>query len=257
MKLNRKLMMTLIAVLLSAQTALADGNLSATLNEDVLSIYWTAEGPCVLTVYRDHWPISVSNVDGASGGTQMRVPSEGSYSVRLKMGDGCEMVEVTTQDGVSPAQTAKPTVAPIATIAPTAAVTAKPTAVPTATAQSGQSMTSLAAQVITQVNAERAKYGLSELSVNAELTRAACVRAGEIAERFSHTRPDGSQWSTVSRSALGENIARGQSSVDRVMAAWMSSEGHRANILRESYGSIGVCALQVNGVIHWVQLFGK
>lgn len=257
MKLNRKLMMTLIAVLLSAQTALADGNLSATLNEDVLSICWTAEGPCVLTVYRDHWPISVSNVDGASGGTQMRVPSEGSYSVRLKMGDGCETVEVTTQDGVSPAQTAKPTVAPTATIAPTAAVTAKPTAVPTATAQNGQSMTSLAAQVITQVNAERAKYGLSELSVNAELTRAACVRAGEIAEQFSHTRPDGSQWSTVSSSALGENIARGQSSVDRVMAAWMLSEGHRANILRESYGSIGVCALQVNGVIHWVQLFGK
>ena len=41
------------------------------------------------------------------------------------------------------------------------------------------------------------------------------------------------------------------------MAAWMSSEGHRANILRESYGSIGVCAQKVNGVIYWVQLFGK
>ena len=27
--------------------------------------------------------------------------------------------------------------------------------------------------------------------------------------------------------------------------------------LRESYGSIGVCALKVNGVIYWVQLFGK
>ena len=41
------------------------------------------------------------------------------------------------------------------------------------------------------------------------------------------------------------------------MAAWMSSEGHRANILRASYGSIGVCCLQIDGVYYWVQLFGK
>ena len=44
---------------------------------------------------------------------------------------------------------------------------------------------------------------------------------------------------------------------DKVMAAWMSSEGHRANILRAFYGSIGVACLQVNGVFCWVQLFGK
>ena len=90
-----------------------------------------------------------------------------------------------------------------------------------------------------------------------ELTRAACVRASEIVRQFSHTRPDGSSCFTVSGAAYGENIAKGQSGADRVMAAWMSSEGHRANILRESYGSIGVCALKVNGVIYWVQLFGK
>ena len=41
------------------------------------------------------------------------------------------------------------------------------------------------------------------------------------------------------------------------MAAWMSSEGHRANILRESFGSIGVCVIDVGNVRYWVQLFGK
>ena len=112
-------------------------------------------------------------------------------------------------------------------------------------------------ELAAQVNAERAKYGLSSLTVSDELTRAACVRASEIVRQFSHTRPDGSSCFTVSGAAYGENIARGQSSADRVMAAWMSSEGHRANILRESYGSIGVCAQKVNGVIYWVQLFGK
>lgn len=118
-------------------------------------------------------------------------------------------------------------------------------------------MTEMADEVVRQVNEERAKNGLSPLRTDAELTRAACVRAGEIVELFSHSRPDGSSWSTVSAAARGENIAKGQSSADRVMAAWMSSEGHRANILRESFGSIGVCALRVNGVMYWVQLFGR
>ena len=145
----------------------------------------------------------------------------------------------------------KPTDAPKATAAPI------PTAIPAAPVSSGLSMSAMAAEVAAQVNAERAKYGLSSLTVSDELTRAACVRASEIVRQFSHTRPDGSSCFTVSGAAYGENIAKGQSSADRVMVAWMSSEGHRANILRESYGSIGVCALKVNGVIYWVQLFGK
>ena len=114
-----------------------------------------------------------------------------------------------------------------------------------------------AAQVIAETNLDRARYGLQPLRESAELNRAAAVRAKEIAEKFSHTRPDGSRWNTVSSAALAENIARGHNSPARVAAAWLSSPGHRANILRESYGSIGVAALNVNGVMHWVQLFGR
>ena len=39
----------------------------------------------------------------------------------------------------------------------------------------------------------------------------------------------------------------GQKTVDKAMAAWMSSTGHRANILRASYGSIGVCCYVSGG----------
>lgn len=115
----------------------------------------------------------------------------------------------------------------------------------------------MAAQVVDEVNAERAKYGLSPVTVSAELTEAARVRAQELTESFSHTRPDGSSWSTVSPAAFAENIARGHNSASRVMAAWLTSSGHRRNILRGSYTAIGVAALQVNGVTHWVQLFGR
>ena len=280
MKIKKILLILLALSMLMVRFAAAEEGLEAAIRGNQLEIKWSAQGECILTVYRNKWPVSVTYVDGASGGTKMTVRENGRYSVRLKTSSGCYTVEATRNEVVTPEQTpvvtakptkvptAKPTVIPTATptVQPTATPTAvptiqptvKPTEVPTAApSENGQSMTSMAAEVIRQVNEERAKYGLEPLTVNAQLTSAACVRANEIVELFSHTRPDGSSWSTVSSAAMGENIAKGQSSADRVMAAWMSSEGHRANILRESFGSIGVCALKVNGVIYWVQLFGR
>ena len=113
------------------------------------------------------------------------------------------------------------------------------------------------AELVAQVNMERAKVGAGALRVDSELTRAAQVRVREIVQKFSHTRPDGTAWNTVSASAYGENIAMGQKTVDKVMAAWLTSQGHRENILRASYGSIGVCRYVSGGVTYWVQLFGK
>ena len=129
---------------------------------------------------------------------------------------------------------------------------------PAAQPVSAVSRDDLAGQVVDLVNAERAKLGLGSLRVDAGLTRAAQVRAQEIARVFSHTPPDGSSWSTVSAAAFGENIARGQRSAQKVMAAWMtSSNGHRETILHPSYGSIGVACVKSAGVMYWVQLFGK
>lgn len=125
------------------------------------------------------------------------------------------------------------------------------------TAQAATLVTANAQSVVNQVNQERAARGLSALRVDPKLTAAAQIRAQEIVQKFSHTRPDGTKWSTVSSVAYGENIAKGQRTADKVMAAWMSSSGHRANILRASYGSIGVACVKSGNVYYWVQLFGK
>ena len=123
---------------------------------------------------------------------------------------------------------------------------------------SGSTRADLAEEVVCLVNAERARQGLRSLRVDADLTRAARIRAGELTLAFGHIRPDGSPWDTVSAIARGENIARGQNSAAKVMAAWVtSSTGHRENILRPSYGSIGVCAYRSGGILYWVQLFGR
>lgn len=121
---------------------------------------------------------------------------------------------------------------------------------------------SYALQVLNLVNAERKKAGLSELRLDVNVTAAANVRAKEIKQNFSHTRPDGSSYSTalteqgITYKRSGENIAWGQKTPEQVMNAWMNSEGHRANILNKNFQNIGIGYYQdKNGVNHWVQLF--
>ena len=253
-----RILCTTLAIVMLAIPAYAD-SLCATREGNELKIAWEAEGECTLTVYRNGWPVRVCSVNGSDGGARVAI-DEGSYSVRLRTPNGCmaanaeACAEPTMKPTVEP--TIKPTAAP--TVKPTTKPTVEPTATPAANpAEAPSTSNDLAFRVIAEVNAERAKYGLSALREDPELTRAACVRANEIVQSFSHTRPNGESWSSVSTAARGENIAKGHSTAARVMAAWMSSEGHRANILRESFGSIGVCAIDVDGVRYWVQLFGK
>lgn len=120
-----------------------------------------------------------------------------------------------------------------------------------------QPNTALAREVLSIVNSDRAAHGLPAMRMDAKLCEAAYERALEIKRSFSHTRPDGSRFSTICEGAYAENIARGQRSAARVMAAWMSSPGHRKNILNPRYDAIGICALEQDGVMHWVQLFGR
>lgn len=117
-------------------------------------------------------------------------------------------------------------------------------------------------QVANLVNKERAKAGLSPLTVKKDIESAAKVRAIETQKSFSHTRPNGSKFTTaltesnVTFKGAGENIAWGQKTPEQVMDVWMNSEGHRANILNKNFTSIGVgYETTSSGTPYWVQLF--
>ena len=122
---------------------------------------------------------------------------------------------------------------------------------------------SYADEVIELVNIERANEGLPPLEKREDVCALADIRAEELTEEFSHTRPDGRSCSTVFTdanvrwSALGENIAAGYRTPQAVMNGWMNSEGHRANILSSNFTGIGVSMYEQNGVKYWVQLFIK
>ena len=97
-----------------------------------------------------------------------------------------------------------------------------------------------AEQVVELVNQERTKAGLNAVTLDQNIASAALVRAKEIETSFSHTRPNGSKFSTalteqgVTFKGAGENIAWGQLSPEAVMQAWMNCEGDRAFLLTKN-----------------------
>lgn len=120
--------------------------------------------------------------------------------------------------------------------------------------QAGAFLEDDALEVVRLVNEEREKQGLEPLDVDENLMELARIRAEELEEKFSHERPDGTHAAQVFSG--GENIAGDYTSPSAVMEAWMGSEGHRANILRERFHYIGVgCYQDTNGDLYWVQLF--
>ena len=102
-------------------------------------------------------------------------------------------------------------------------------------------------EVLDLVNEERSKNGLAALSWGTTCETAANTRAEEIKEEYSHTRPDGSEWSTAcplvdQNSWSGENLAAGNGAVSprTVVDAWMASEKHRGNILNPNFTYLAV-----------------
>lgn len=123
---------------------------------------------------------------------------------------------------------------------------------------------SLEQEVLDLVNAERSKAGVSPLQLDWELSRVAKTKSQDMVSKnyFSHQSPTyGSPFDMmkqfgISYKTAGENIASGQRSAAEVMASWMNSPGHRANILNGKYTHLGV-GYVVGGQYGtmWTQMF--
>lgn len=83
---------------------------------------------------------------------------------------------------------------------------------------------------------------------------------------FSHTGSDGLESADRVKnagydwSAVGENIAAGQQTIDAVVTAWLDSPGHCANIMHPSFTEFGAASYTVDGSdfpIYWTQVFAR
>ncbi|WP_333683387.1 CAP domain-containing protein [Pontibaca methylaminivorans] len=116
------------------------------------------------------------------------------------------------------------------------------------------------AQAIRSINTLRLQAGLVQLRPSAALARAAQDHACDLAAqgRISHVGSNGSRLAdrlagTGQRfGSARENVAQGPPGHD-VVASWMGSRGHRANLLSGDLREIGLgAALGANGHVFWV-----
>jgi uncharacterized protein YkwD len=131
------------------------------------------------------------------------------------------------------------------------------------------------ARVVELVNAARGKprrcgterfAAAPPVSASRQLNDAAASHARDMARRkfFEHRGSNGSQPKDRVRSAgyqprlTGENIAYGPESAEEVVAGWLGSPGHCANIMDSRFQDIGVglATGRKRGQIYWAQTFG-
>lgn len=96
-------------------------------------------------------------------------------------------------------------------------------------------------------NKERQGNGVMPLSFNEKLTEAAEKKAQDMFEYdyWAHNSPSGkTPWVFIKSSGYkyvyaGENLARGFSTAQDVVKAWMASPDHKANMLSSNYQDVG------------------
>ena len=173
--------------------------------------------------------------------------------------------------------TAALTTAALTAALPAAAAHAAPTTLLAgagACAGSGSSTASAATQVHAMqclVNTARRRAGLPALHAHRALTRAAQLKSTRIEAcgTFSHT-PCGAPFTASFDAAgwhrsAGENIAFGQAAQGTpraILAAWLASPGHRANLLRPGFHHQGLAVRSatlpgIGTVQLWVHTFGR
>jgi uncharacterized protein YkwD len=118
-----------------------------------------------------------------------------------------------------------------------------------APALAGVTVTRNESSLLHEMNRVRAQYGLGRLTYDPHLERAARAHSREMLRRnvFAHgafgTRM---LLFNVTGSLAGENLAWGtgaRGSASGIVAEWLASPEHRANLLRPSFARVGVGAL--------------
>lgn len=135
----------------------------------------------------------------------------------------------------------------------------------------------IAERVLVLVNEARARprkcgnasfAAVPALKSSAQLNRAALVHAQDMAAKnfFEHEGSDGStaadrvtrigyEWRSV-----GENIAAGSTTADRVVDGWLKSPGHCANIMSDKFTEMGIAYAsnpKSDAGIYWSQVFAR
>jgi uncharacterized protein YkwD len=123
-------------------------------------------------------------------------------------------------------------------------------------------------RIFALINAERQHQGLPALVYNAQLDRMAKIQAANMArlQKMAHTLPESQTPTLGSRATyvgypfgrLAENVAQGYPNAEAVVQGWMTSSGHRHNILNADVVETGIgIARAPGGALYFCQVFGR
>lgn len=107
-------------------------------------------------------------------------------------------------------------------------------------------------QTITNLtNQQRETKNLPHLTWNADLASSALAKAQDMCQQdyWSHANPQGEHaWGLIEDSGYryryaGENLAKGYTTDEQRIFAWMNSSSHRANILNPDFKEIGSASI--------------
>ena len=115
------------------------------------------------------------------------------------------------------------------------------------------------------LNNDRARYNFAPLTIDPALCRIARIKSEDMRDNqyFAHTSPtygDVRQMLThfgYSYRAASENIAH-HATIEKAQAAFLSSPGHRKNIMSSAYTKVGLgVAIDQNGFVYLTQIFAR
>ena len=120
-------------------------------------------------------------------------------------------------------------------------------------------------KLLNLLNEDRARNGLPPLTLDPELSRLAQLKSNDMNSNhyFAHESPTYGNASQMLSAfgydyqGVGENIAH-HANVEKAEAAFMSSDGHRRNILGSQWDKVGIgIAYDANGNVYVTQLFAR
>ena len=115
------------------------------------------------------------------------------------------------------------------------------------------------------LNNDRARYNLAPLTIDPALCRIARLKSEDMRDNqyFAHTSPTYGDVRQMlahfgySYRAAGENIAH-HATIEKAQAAFLSSPGHRKNIMSSAYSKVGIgVAIDKNGFVYLTQIFAR
>lgn len=159
----------------------------------------------------------------------------------------------------TPVLTPKPVPVPAPTPVPTPQPEPTPTPVPS---QETADFSAMQQEMLGYINAERASVNVVPLTLDQKLCQGAYLKSKDMAVNgyFSHTSPTyGSPFEMMKNQGItyrmaGENIAK-NTSVKGAHTAFMNSAGHKANILNQGFGKVGLGFYQEGQYLYVTQWF--